>query len=67
MVFYTMVPMCSQVDPVVNHDWNEDESHPGAESFDGEIARFLIYEKPLSDHEFKKVVKYISEIYNIQE
>ena len=27
--------------------------HPGYESFDGEIARFLIWDKPLSDEELK--------------
>ena len=31
-------------------------NHPRAESFDGEIARFLIYERPLSDDEFKMVM-----------
>lgn len=42
-------------------------NHPGAESFDGEIARFLIYERPLSNHELKKVVKYLTATYHIQE
>jgi len=42
-------------------------NHPGAESFDGEIARFLIYERSLSNHEFKTVVKYLTAYYNIQE
>jgi len=42
-------------------------NHPGAESFDGEIARFLIYERPLSDKEFNTVVKYLTAFYNIQD
>jgi type 1 glutamine amidotransferase len=42
-------------------------NHPGAESFDGEIARFLIYERPLYDKEFKAVMKYLTEYYNIKE
>lgn len=39
--------------------------HPGAESFDGEIARFLIYERPLSDDEMKNMMGYLKEMYNI--
>ena len=29
--------------------------HPGKESFDGEIARFLLWNRPLSDAELKTV------------
>jgi hypothetical protein len=29
--------------------------HPGKESFDGEIARFLLWDRPLSDAELKAV------------
>ncbi len=31
--------------------------HPGIESFDGEIARFLLYERPLSKKEMKSTIK----------
>lgn len=41
-------------------------NHPGYESFDGEIARFLVYERPLGDNEIKKVIEYLSKIYNIK-
>jgi hypothetical protein len=42
-------------------------NHPGAESFDGEIARFLIYERPLSANEFQMVMDYLTEYYNIRD
>lgn len=38
-------------------------NHPGKESFDGEIARFLIYERPLYDDDFKNVMKHLNETY----
>nr|WP_252726819.1 ThuA domain-containing protein [Polaribacter vadi] len=41
-------------------------NHPGHESFDGEIARFLIYKKPLLNDEFKSVKKYLMNTYNIK-
>lgn len=41
-------------------------NHPGHESFDGEIARFLIYERPLSDEEMKTVIKHLISNYNIK-
>ena len=41
-------------------------NHPGFESFDGEIARFLIYERPLSDNEFNYVKDYLITVYNIK-
>ncbi len=31
--------------------------HPGKESFDGEIARFLIWERPLTDAELSEAIK----------
>lgn len=40
-------------------------NHPGRESFDGEIARFLLYERPLSDQEMKKMKKAIMREYKI--
>lgn len=41
-------------------------NHPGHESFDGEIARFLIYERPLSNNELKKTTNYLMKTYNIK-
>ncbi|MBN1420830.1 MAG: hypothetical protein JXP34_18815 [Planctomycetes bacterium] len=38
-------------------------NHPGKESFDGELARFLIYERPLTDAELKQTVEYLKETY----
>lgn len=40
-------------------------NHPGSESFDGEIARFLIYERPLSNSELEEVMQYLSNQYLI--
>lgn len=41
-------------------------NHPGHESFDGEIARFLIYEKPLINNELQKIKEYLMKTYNIK-
>jgi type 1 glutamine amidotransferase len=40
-------------------------NHPGAESFDGEIARFLIFERPLSDEKLKTLSDHLKQKYNI--
>ncbi len=37
--------------------------HPGYESFDGEIARFLIWERPLKMEEITKLVDQLKERY----
>jgi hypothetical protein len=39
-------------------------NHPGRESFDGEIARFLIYERPLTDAELKETLTQLKKTYN---
>ena len=41
-------------------------NHPGKESFDGSIARFLIYERPLSDAELNRTIKFLSNLYSIK-
>jgi hypothetical protein len=41
-------------------------NHPGHESFDGEIARFLIFDRPLSDEEMKALMVKLREHYGIQ-
>ncbi|MEX2402140.1 MAG: hypothetical protein WD423_15320 [Rhodothermales bacterium] len=40
-------------------------NHPGEESFHGEITRFLIYERPLSEDEMVTMVDYFREVYGI--
>ena len=40
--------------------------HPGKESFDGEIARFLIYQRPLTDQELNKTIKYLALYYGLK-
>ena len=38
-------------------------NHPGKESFDGELARVLIYERPLTDKELNSMINYLSKTY----
>ena len=40
-------------------------NHPGSESFDGAIARILVYERPLPDKEFKQAMSYLMNEYRI--
>ncbi len=40
-------------------------NHPGAESFDGELARFLIFERPLTDEELRQTVDSLKKMYSI--
>lgn len=40
-------------------------NHPGSESFDGEIARLLIYERPLDDSEMAQVLSYLKSRYGL--
>lgn len=41
-------------------------NHPGAESFHGEIARFLIYERPLSNNELQLMATFLKKTYLIE-
>ena len=41
--------------------------HPGHESFDGEIARFVLWERPLDDAELGQVVAILRELYRLGE
>lgn len=41
-------------------------NHPGFESFDGEIARLLIYERPLSEEELARSIQHLVTIYGIE-
>lgn len=40
--------------------------HPGQESFDGELARLLIYERPLSDDELRQAVDALRKAYAVR-
>ena len=40
-------------------------NHPGKESFSGEIARFLIYERPLADEELKTMIAHLAKTYSL--
>ncbi|HUV63417.1 MAG TPA: LamG-like jellyroll fold domain-containing protein [Sedimentisphaerales bacterium] len=42
-------------------------NHPGHESFDGELARFLMWDRPLKSREFDKTLSWLRETYGIQE
>ena len=41
-------------------------NHPGHESFDGEIARFMIFDRPLEDAELKTVLASLRERYGLE-
>ena len=41
-------------------------NHPGLESFDGEIARLLIYKRPLDEGELSKTIKYLLHAYGVK-
>jgi len=41
-------------------------NHPGKESFDGELARFLIYERPLSNDELQQDMESLKKMYSIR-
>jgi hypothetical protein len=38
--------------------------HPGHESFDGELARFLVWERPLDDRELAEAVRLLQTVYS---
>lgn len=41
-------------------------NHPGKESFDGELARFLMYERPLPNDELQQTIESLKKTYAIQ-
>lgn len=41
-------------------------NHPGHESFNGEIARLLIYDRPLKDEELKSLVTHLMKKYEVR-
>ena len=40
-------------------------NHPGKESFDGELARFLIYERPLTNDELQQTMESLKKTYSM--
>lgn len=42
-------------------------NHPGHESFDGELARLLMWERPLNKQEFEAVLSWLKKTYNVKE
>ena len=40
-------------------------NHPGKESFDGELARFLMYERPLTNDELQQTIESLKKTYAI--
>ncbi len=62
-----LFPVSGEVNPskMVIGQERDATNHPGRESFDGEIARFLIYERNLSDDELKLVWIHLMEKYNL--
>ena len=40
-------------------------NHPGKESFDGGIARLLVYERPLTHVELKRVIDHLQKVYSL--
>jgi hypothetical protein len=40
--------------------------HPGYESFDGEISRFLIYQRPLTDEELREAIRHLALHYGLE-
>jgi hypothetical protein len=42
-------------------------NHPGHESFDGELARLLMWERPLNDQQFETVLSWLKKTYNVKE
>jgi hypothetical protein len=41
-------------------------NHPGRESFDGEISRFLVFERPLSGPEMAQILGYLKHKYEVK-
>ena len=63
------VPVSTTADPSKLAIGQERDAiqHPGHESFDGEIARLLIWERPLDDAELGSVVTILRERYRLAE
>lgn len=40
-------------------------NHPGHESFDGELARLLMWDRPLADGELEKTLSYLKDFYEL--
>ena len=62
-----LVPVNTTADPsrMVIGQERDATNHPGKESFDGEISRFLLFERPLSDPEMAQVLEYLKQKYEV--
>ena len=62
-----LFPVSKEVNPskMVIGQERDATNHPGRESFDGEIGRFLIYDRNLSDEELNFVRDHLMQKYNI--
>ena len=60
------------VNPKANPSWmavgqeRDAIEHPGHEPFDGGIARFLLWDRPLSDPELDRAVKWLLDYYGLK-
>ena len=76
-LFLNQLPACSSAEIPVNPKANpsclsigqerDAINHPGHESFDGEIARFLIWPRPLSDPEMLVTFHLLTTLYGLTE
>jgi hypothetical protein len=41
-------------------------NHPGQEAFDGALARFLVYERPLADDELRQTIAHLKRAYKLE-
>ena len=61
-------PVSQEVNPSVMTIGQERDAinHPGKESFDGAISRFLLYDRPLSNEELDMLFEFLKEEYTIR-
>lgn len=64
----TTVPVTPDANPsrMVIGQERDAVRHPGKESFDGKISRFLIYDRPLTKRELKQTINALKDRYNIE-
>ena len=61
-------PVSQEVNPSVMTIGQERDAinHPGKESFDGAISRFLLYDRSLSNEELDMLFEFLKEEYTIR-
>jgi len=62
------IPVNTTADPsrMVIGQERDATNHPGRESFDGEISRFLVFERPLSGSEMTQMLGYLKQKYKVK-